>query len=1558
MTPKIADPPAVTQNRLRIRDLLNFHSSPKMDSLMQWLGIGRLIGIWSLLGLMVILPWNCPAAAADTATVPDNSLFRRDNLVAWCIVPFDSQRRGPEARAAMLKKLGIQRLAYDYRAEHIPTFEAELDALKTHGIELTAWWFPGTLNDEARQILALLERRQIQTQLWITGGGTATTSPAEQAARVQAEADRIRPLAEAAAKIGCTIGLYNHGGWFGEPENQLAIIEALKLPNVGIVYNLHHGHDQIDRLPALLQKMQPHLLVFNLNGMVTHGDRSGQKIRPIGTGDQDEFWLKTLRTCGYSGPVGILNHTNEDAELRLQDNLDGLAWLIQRADGKAASEPRWRSWQRPAVSSSPTPETAGKLLPGKAEYRQPPLTVECRATLNDAHGYNILVASDTKASGSHWELFTQPGSGQLSAYLPGYRPDHVHTAVAICDGKPHTIVMQFEPGRVRLYVDGKSAADTAVAHTGRAEQPGGLGIGRLVEGNLSSRGNIAWVRLSRGVRELPEAPPTNVERNEHTIDLWTFADATTATSQQPPAAPVYDPALVQQLTESAGKSGDAGRGLLTFTSAKFACLSCHKIGEQGGAVGPELTQIGKQRTPAQLAESLLWPKRDVKPEYISWTAVDINGRVFKGYKIRENDDSLTLRDPALGTEQTLAKDDIDDLIEAGTLMPDGLVAGMTAEQQQDLVKFLSGLGTEAGISPESIRLAIKQSQVHGPVGFDFIRDPLHPADWPSWQAYVNRDRIYDFYAKQADHFRQEHHPPHLMTEYPGLDGGTLGHWGNQNEQSWASSRWNETQLGTVQAGIFRGDGVTVPRGVCVRLGDHGELSACFNPDTLTYDAVWKDGFVSFSSVRHGFMHGLQMQGTALPKPDSTQPGGTKDGQPSRYLGFYRHGPRVAFAYRLGNVDYLDVPWVRDGQFMHTVAPADEHPQKELMLGGAAQWPEPIRVEGEPGNGSPYAVDTIPLPVENPWKALIFCGGHDFLPDGSAMVCTMQGDVWQVTGLDDTLKQVQWRRFASGLHHALGLVVADGSVYVQGRDQITKLQDRNGDGEADFYECFSKAFETSPAGHDFICGLERDANGVFYTASGNQGLLAISPDGQQCQVLATGFRNPDGLGLTPDGLLTVPVSEGDWTPATMIHAVRPGVVNTHIPGLKPIGGFIPPYFGYGGPRDGRAPDLPLVYIPRGLDNSAGGQTYINSDRWGPLQGRMLHFSFGTGSHFLLLRDEVGGQLQGGLVPLPGEFRSGAHRGRFNPADGQLYVSGMTGWGCYTPDDGCFQRVRYTGAPVLLPTGFHVHENGIVVRFSGALDPDSVENPGQHFAQCWNYRYSSGYGSAEFSSRHFGARGHDRLTIASAHIVESGDSLFLELPELQPVNQLHLRLQPRPGVFCDLFLTVHRLDEYFQCHQPRQTTAKVIAPHPILADLALATSRVPNPWLKRNHKARPVVIEAGKNLTFATRSFEVKPGEAIRLTFKNPDVVPHNWALLKPGTLQKVGELTNRLIADPDAVARHYIPQTDDVLAYTDVVLPQDEFTIWITAPKAPGRYPYLCTFPGHWMVMNGELIVTE
>jgi azurin len=300
--------------------------------------------------------------------------------------------------------------------------------------------------------------------------------------------------------------------------------------------------------------------------------------------------------------------------------------------------------------------------------------------------------------------------------------------------------------------------------------------------------------------------------------------------------------------------------------------------------------------------------------------------------------------------------------------------------------------------------------------------------------------------------------------------------------------------------------------------------------------------------------------------------------------------------------------------------------------------------------------------------------------------------------------------------------------------------------------------------------------------------------------------------------------------------------------------------------------------------------------------------------------------------------------------------MAGWGSYTPADGCVQRVRYTGDPVQLPVAFHARENGVLVTFSRPIDRVLAESPRSHFAQVWNYRYSAGYGSPELSPRHPGMPGHDPLEVRSAHVQPDGRTLFLELPDLQPVNQLHLHVRIDGGAPHDLFATVHKLGAPFTEFPGYRPAPKTIAAHPLLTDLAQSARAVPNPWRAPLRGARPITIEAGKNLSFTTPTLHVRAGEPIKLTFVNPDVVPHNWALIKPDTLPKVGDLVNKIIAEPDAAARQYIPRSDDVLFYTDIVNPQDQFAISFRAPSQPGRYPFLCTFPGHWMVMNGVMVV--
>src|SRR5262245_8565766 len=141
-----------------------------------------------------LFPLAISAAAADpeAPAVPSGGLFARENLVAWCIVPFDARKRGPEERVAMLRRLGFRRYAYDWRAEHLPGFDRELTLLAENGIKLEAVWFPASLDESARTILGLLEKHHVRTQLWVTIGDPAP-GKSEPAAKIAAAVQALRP---------------------------------------------------------------------------------------------------------------------------------------------------------------------------------------------------------------------------------------------------------------------------------------------------------------------------------------------------------------------------------------------------------------------------------------------------------------------------------------------------------------------------------------------------------------------------------------------------------------------------------------------------------------------------------------------------------------------------------------------------------------------------------------------------------------------------------------------------------------------------------------------------------------------------------------------------------------------------------------------------------------------------------------------------------------------------------------------------------------------------------------------------------------------------------------------------------------------------------------------------------------------------------------------------------------------------------------------------------------------------------------------------------------------
>ena len=456
----------------------------------------------------------------------------------------------------------------------------------------------------------------------------------------------------------------------------------------------------------------------------------------------------------------------------------------------------------------------------------------------------------------------------------------------------------------------------------------------------------------------------------------------------------------------------------------------------------------------------------------------------------------------------------------------------------------------------------------------------------------------------------------------------------------------------------------------------------------------------------------------------------------------------------------------------------------LAQPGPARWLPELKTVGQRGLDTDiFAVDTLTVPYANPWNALFFLAGVDFTPDGTAYACTIHGDVWRVTGIDDKLGSLRWKRFATGLFQPLGLKVRDGEVFVLGRDQITRLKDLNGDGEADSYEDFCNLIQTSAGGHDYVTSLEKDDAGNFYYVD-PRGAHRISRDGRTRETIGTGFRNPNGLGASPDGrIITAAPQQGEWTPSSQICVVQPGG-----------------YYGYGGPKiTPERPlgyDAPLCWIPHSIDNSSGSQVWVPTDKWGPFAGQMLHLLWGRCGAMLVLRDAVDGVNQGAVVTLPIKLLSGPNRGSFNAKDGHLYIAGSTGWQTSAVKDGALQRVRFTGKPVRLPVAWHAHANGLTLTFSQPLDRTAAEDAGSYAIRQWNYRYAKTYGSKDWSVADPQKEGRDDVVVKSAKLSADGKSVFLETAPLQPVMQMEIKysLNAADGAAMknQLWLTLNKLD----------------------------------------------------------------------------------------------------------------------------------------------------------------------
>ncbi|MBN9524136.1 hypothetical protein J0H58_37445 [bacterium] len=673
-------------------------------------------------------------------------------------------------------------------------------------------------------------------------------------------------------------------------------------------------------------------------------------------------------------------------------------------------------------------------------------------------------------------------------------------------------------------------------------------------------------------------------------------------------------------------------------------------------------------------------------------------------------------------------------------------------------------------------------------------------------------------------------------------------WERATDKDWVDARFRQMDTGPVLNCTMDyplGTGKQrVYKASVVRFPD-GKGGAVFDRSTCQLAAAWTGGYLQHSDRRFGLLNTPfpigKMLFAAPPGPGWADPDGSWVPPPGRFTaplpkewvkfrGHYVHGDQVVWSYTVGGVEVLEYarqalsfglghPLARnlvvgstakklhfratDGRVFN-VRPLDESQllafQDDVQgidgvnrtfvvpytKPGPKRWGEPIVTKLVRGtDAGPFAVDTLTIPYENRFGALFFCTGLDFLPDGRVAMCTCHGDVWLVT-VNDAAGTCSWQRCATGLYHPLGLKVVDGKVVVLERGQLTRLHDNNNDGETDFYECVCNDWHTGGGEHAYDTCLETDPSGNFYffktgdtdTPSGGT-LIKVSKDGSKAETFATGLRHPIGMGMSPTGILTGADQEGNWMPATRIDEYKKG-------------GFYGDMRAHHRPTPPKTYDPPLCWLPREVDNSAGGQVWVPEKTFGPLAGKPLHLSFGRCRAFVLLRQELGdGRVQGGVAPLDMQFLSGSCRGRFH-TDGTLYVCGLNGWQTAAKADGSLQRVRYTGRPLDVPAAMAVEGDTIKLTFTRALDPAQAADAARFQGSYWNYRWSGDYGSKRWRVTEPG-EGEEPVPVQAASLSPDGKTVTIRFKKLRPVMQMHVgyNLTAADGrpVVGSVYLTIH-------------------------------------------------------------------------------------------------------------------------------------------------------------------------
>ena len=628
----------------------------------------------------------------------------------------------------------------------------------------------------------------------------------------------------------------------------------------------------------------------------------------------------------------------------------------------------------------------------------------------------------------------------------------------------------------------------------------------------------------------------------------------------------------------------------------------------------------------------------------------------------------------------------------------------------------------------------------------------------------------------------------------------------------------------------------------------------------------------------------------------------------------------------------------------------------------------------------YALKTVAIPD----NIKLEVGGIAVMPDGRIAASTRRGEIWIIQNAYGN-GQPHFTRFASGLHEVLGLAYRDGAFYCTQRGELTKIEDKNGDGIADSYTPIT-LFELSGNYHEYAYGPVFDKNGDMFVTLNvawvgygdglgkwHGWLIKVKPDGSQ-EPIATGLRSPAGFNINSNNDVFYAENQGDWVGSGRVTHLEKGDFAGNAGGLnwtkepnsplkltkedlKQVDNGQPMYEAA---KKIKELKLPAVWFPHtimGISTADIIEDQTNG-AFGPFGGQYFVADQGHSKIMRMSLEKINGKYQGACYPFYEGFASGLVRLRWG-LDGSVF-GGMTsrGWASTGKAEYALQRLVWTGEVPFEMKDIHAQSDGFEVEFTLPVNASKLKDARNFSVNSFTYKYHHQYGSPIINNR-------PRKIIGMVPSPD-GKKVKLVLDSLIPgyiheIRVVNLESTEQKSLLHDFAYytlneipsgekTILKEGEKVNAHTGMHHDMKNAAPAKTVASKKRQTT-MPADWIQPD---KILKLGTKPGLKYDVTNFEVKAGSKVRLIFNNNDDMTHNVVITLPGAADEVGSLALKMGLKGSEM--NYVPVTNKVLFHTGLLQPETSESIYFVAPSTPGEYMFVCTFPGHASVMRGIIKV--